>query len=149
MLKKTQIFQTSLPSTLRRNSPAQWCLNILSLTPLKNVGSLECNLIKVSNAKVWGVTVFMTYYGVCLNKYINQIWCRNKLCKQYSTIDYKTISFFRKINIKITDSYKMDECDSAMDIMCNFLYMCDEPDYTLQLSIKILYINFSSFRLNY
>ena len=43
----------------------------------------------------------------------------------------------------------MDECDSAMDIMCNFLYMCDEPDYTLQLSIKILYINFSSFRLNY
>ena len=85
----------------------------------------------MSNAKVWGVTVFMTYYGVCLNKYINQIWCRNKLCKWYSTIDYKTISFFRKINITITDSYKMDECDSAMDIMCNFLYMCDEPDYTL------------------
>ena len=26
----------------------------------------------------------------------------------------------------------MDECDSAMDIMCNFLYMCDEPDYVAQ-----------------
>ena len=24
--------------------------------------------LKVLKAKVWGVTVFMTYYGVCLNK---------------------------------------------------------------------------------